>query len=219
MLLWLLLLLIFCLFLSKAREEIAPPFNKTVSNCVRGVLLLLLLMLLLLLLLFFFVRFLWCFCSFVKLKSIDQTVIDLWCMANKINGHHHDLYATVFCWLNFFFGIHFILLPSFLRACFGLCFRSRLRQKLVFSYLIGARYRLHNMDFSSWVHEKENEREREWTKKCLESASIPINHMKCVCAYNLTLAKAMRWDGWAMRDSQLVKLTLAYALLFYWCDI
>lgn len=34
---------------------------------------------------------------FVKLKSIDQTVIDLWCMTNKINGRLNDLLRRRLC--------------------------------------------------------------------------------------------------------------------------
>lgn len=48
----------------------------------------------------------------VKLKSIDQTVIDLWCMENKINGRHHDLYATLLLLLLFLLLLVLLLVAA-----------------------------------------------------------------------------------------------------------
>lgn len=45
----------------------------------------------------FLISFLFVNIFFVKLKSIDQTVIDLWCMTNKINGRLNDLLRRRLC--------------------------------------------------------------------------------------------------------------------------
>lgn len=65
----------------------------------------------------FLISFLFVNIFFVKLKSIDQTVIDLWCMTNKINGRLNDLLRRRLCVayslirFSLLFFAHRILLP------------------------------------------------------------------------------------------------------------
>lgn len=48
-------------------------------------------------------------CIFVKLKSIDQIVIDLWCITNKINGLFDDLFI--------YYKIFMFIFPSCCCCC------------------------------------------------------------------------------------------------------